>query len=286
MKSIRNIGEIAGAYNALLVDLWGCVHDGTRLYPDALPCLKMLHKLRKPVVFISNAPRRAAKAAVVLTALGVDSSLYKGVVTSGEAAFSILSVPGAIPSLSEKEMPGVYYFIGPERDADVLAGLSYVRTHRVQEADFLVNAGFGTDEQSTEDFQGLLQQAAKRRLPMACLNPDKEVVKITGERYPCAGVIAEAYEAMGGEVMYIGKPYPEIYARALDLLGAPARSHVLAIGDGLHTDVLGARNAGIASVLITGGLLGHLLHKSDEEILYWLAQADVQPDYVISALRW
>lgn len=274
---IRQLSSIKEDYDALLLDLWGCVHDGSALYPHANECLRQLKEAGKRVVFLSNAPRRAERAQVVLDALGVDRVLYEAVVTSGEVGFSLLRAEGGAST---------YYFIGPERDADVLAGLPYRAVDRVEEAGFLLNCGFGTEAQSTEDFAELLHAAVQQKLPMLCLNPDMEVVKITGERYECAGVIAREYARLGGSVRYIGKPYPEVYEHAFSLLAGVPKTRILAVGDGLHTDILGARDAGLASVLIAGGILAEAMGGGEAAMREWISRQDVQPDWVMPELRW
>lgn len=278
---LRHLSSVIPPYQALLLDLWGCVHDGTALYPGALECLERLKAHGKRVLFLSNAPRRASKAQAVLDMLGIGRDLYEAVVTSGEVGFASLKrMTKENASSSVLRHPSSYFYIGPPKDADVLHGLPYSPTPRIEDAGFLLNVGFGSEAQSAEDYAAVLRAALARNLPMLCLNPDMEVVKITGERMECAGVIAQEYERMGGQVNYYGKPYGEVYDYALLLLGLP-REAVLAVGDGLHTDILGARRAGIASVLIAGGILHH-----EPDLEAALAREGIHPDYVLPNLRW
>ncbi len=269
-QRLSRLSDIIADYDALLLDLWGVIHDGSALYPQAKACLQALKAEGKRVVFLSNAPRRLPKVVAVLDMLGVERDLYEGALSSGEAAYRALAAGEVKPGRT-------YCFIGPERDADVLNGLPFTRVDTPETADFLLNAGFGTEEQTLHDFTRLLQAAHTRGLPMLCLNPDMEVVKITGERYPCAGVIAKQYEAMGGKVTWFGKPYPAVYQLAITMLEPVAKARILAVGDGLYTDILGANNASIDSVLVTGGILqGN-----------WRARADTPaPLYVMNEMQW
>lgn len=266
---------------ALLLDLWGVVHDGSALYPGVREALAGIRAQGVRVLLVSNAPRRAHKVIAVLRQLGVADDAYEAVVSSGEVGFEYLS---------DYPMRGRnYIFIGPQRDADVLDGLDYVPVAQPADADFILNAGFGSEEQSMGDFSALLAECRTHSLPMLCLNPDREVVKISGERYPCAGVIALAYEALGGEVMWFGKPYPAIYRRCMERLQLPAEQ-VLAVGDGLLTDIAGARGQGIESALVAGGILKMELGLSGgatdrARIETHCAQLGIVPDYVIPALR-
>lgn len=293
MQFLPSLSPIANRFDAILLDLWGCLHDGSALYPGAHECLIELRKRDKKILMLSNAPRRAVKAQVVLDQLGVERHLYDGLLTSGEAGFAALA-GDRVSGIRYQEnldsrflIPDSYYFyIGPPKDADVLHGLPLSPTEQMEKAGFLLNVGFGSESHSMDEWDDVLARAAALKLPMLCLNPDMEVVKITGERFPCAGVLALAYEKLGGKVHYIGKPYPAVYEMALAKLGVP-KERVLAIGDGLHTDVLGAQNARLASALVTGGVLKQQLGNATEaKLRKHLAAQDVHPDFVLPGLKW
>src|SRR5206468_10502489 len=70
----------------------------------------------------------------------------------------------------------------------------------------------------------------------------------------CAGALADIYEALGGRVTWYGKPHPAIYAHALHRAGDPSADQVLAVGDGLQTDILGAARMGFDAVFVSGGI--------------------------------
>jgi ribonucleotide monophosphatase NagD (HAD superfamily) len=86
-----------------------------------------------------------------------------------------------------------------------------------------------------------------------CANPDLVVIH-DGRPALCAGALAEHYERIGGRVRWHGKPYPSVYDSCLALLGVAERRRILAVGDSLRTDIAGAAGAGIASLLIAGGV--------------------------------
>lgn len=272
MEPLSSISSIIPNYNAFLLDLWGVVHDGGQLYPGVRETLAVIKKTGKPVIFLSNAPRRSYRVAAVLSDLGIDSSLYSNVVSSGEAGFRYLK---------EENFPlgKRYYMIAADKDTGLLNDLSYEQVQDLKNADFILNLGFGTEEQTTEDFTPLLQNAAKLSLPMLCLNPDLEVVKISGERFPCAGAIAKSYEALGGKVKWFGKPYREVYEYSHSLLGGIDKKQILAVGDSLETDIPGAQAFGIDSVLVTGGILK--VHDISE-IKSMCADLKLHPTYIIS----
>lgn len=248
MKHLSLISDIIPDYDAFLLDLWGVVHDGSHLYPGVYETLVALREGGKKVLFLSNAPRRADKVAVVLNNLGIKPELYEHIISSGEVGFQWLQNGGA--SWGKR-----YYFIGAKKDEDLLHDLDFQRVYDLKDADFLLNLGFGTDEQTSADFLPLLQEARKISLPMLCLNPDLEVVKISGERFPCAGVLAKDYLKMGGDVTWFGKPYQNVYEHCHKLLGGIDKNKILAVGDSLETDIPGANRFGVDSVLVTGGIL-------------------------------
>lgn len=285
MKFIDHFAALAPQYDVFLLDLWGVVHDGTQIYPGAKDCLEQLHAAGKKVVFISNAPRRAHKVAGVLAGYGVQERWYEAIVSSGEAGFHALK-RGALPYGKR------YYYIGPQRDADMMDGLDFTPVPTVQECDFILNLGFGSEGEATEQFTPVLTQAAHLSKPMLCLNPDLEVVKISGERYPCAGAIAKKYEKLGGGVTYFGKPFPQVYDMAMEIVGQIPRERMLVVGDSLHHDIAGGNKAGIASALITGGLLRDLFAnlRGDDASLAALRdycqREHVTPDYAMPSFKW
>jgi len=274
MQSISDLAPIISRYDALLLDLWGVIHDGSHLYPDVKETLVALRNAHKKIIFISNAPRRVAKAAAVLEQLGVRREWYDDIITSGEIGYQWLS--------SNPEKWGKrYYYIGPSKDADILDGLDYRRSDDIKNSDFLLNVGFGTEEQCSDDWQMLFRAAHALNLPMLCLNPDMEVVKISGEVYPCAGVLAFDYEKIGGKVTYFGKPYPEVYEHCMKIFAGTPKQKILAIGDGIATDIAGATRFGVDSVLVTGGIL----KKNGGDIAALCKKYNAAPNYIIPAFQ-
>ena len=63
-----------------------------------------------------------------------------------------------------------------------------------------------------------------------------------------AGEIARTYEALGGSVSWIGKPFRAIYDAALAALDHPAPERTLCIGDSLAHDIAGGQGVGAVNV--------------------------------------
>ncbi len=273
MRPLNNFAEISANYDLFLLDLWGVVHDGTALYEGVADVLADLKQAGKTVIFISNAPRRSHKVKAVLTELGITPDLYLDAVSSGEVGFQWLA-DGKSPWGKR------YYFIGADKDADMPVGLDIVKVDDIQNADFILNLGFGSEEQTAGDYTILLQNAANLRVPMLCLNPDLEVIKISGERFACAGILAKQYEQLGGVVTSFGKPYADVYDACMKKHPAP-KSRVLAVGDSLETDIPGGQKYGVDTLLITGGILKHL---TAEQIAGECEQLELHPTYIASSL--
>ncbi|MGH6953511.1 MAG: TIGR01459 family HAD-type hydrolase [Alphaproteobacteria bacterium] len=252
---LRGVSELSQRYDGFLLDLWGVVHDGIRPYPGAVACMTALKARAKRVVLLSNAPRRAAAIEAAMTAMGVPSTAYDHVLSSGELAWQ---------ALRERRDPwhGALgrrcLHLGPERDKGLLEGLALDEVGDAEGADFVLNTGIDRDEETVADYEATLARAASCRLPMLCANPDLEVMR-GGRRVICAGALARHYEGLGGAVAYHGKPYPAAYRSALDLLGIDDRARIVAIGDSVRTDVAGAAQAGLDAVLVTGGIHSHEL---------------------------
>ncbi len=250
---LPGLASLMADYDGCILDVWGVMHQGGPAYPEALGCLRHLRAAGKRVVFLSNAPRLCGQVERVLNGKGVDPALYDAVVASGDAARRALADPALIPF---ERLGARYHLLGPPGSDDVLEGLDYAAAD-VAQADFLLGIGLDDGRNTVEDHEPILQAAVARDLPMVCVNPDLLVIRL-GDQEPCAGALAARYEAIGGRVRHYGKPYADVYDLALAKLElAPVR--VLAVGDGLGTDIAGANAAGLDSLLITGGLLADAL---------------------------
>lgn len=251
IKSFNKTSQIIDNYDAFLIDLWGVIHDGLVIYPGVNDCLKQIKAAGKKVIFLSNAPRRASKAAEGLKRVGVEDGLYDHIITSGEVAFEYAST---YPTNLGKN----FYMIGPDRDNGLFDGLEYQSTPP-EKADFVVVTGFENDESTLAEKLPELQECLKHNLPLICVNPDMVVVRQTGARALCAGVIAQEYKKMGGKISQFGKPHKSVYEKCFSLLDGIDKSRIAAIGDNLDTDIKGAVNEGIDSYLIAGGILAENL---------------------------
>jgi HAD superfamily hydrolase (TIGR01459 family) len=227
-----------------LLDVWGVLIDGERPYPGALACLVEIRARGGRVILISNVTDTSAGLGARLTALGVQPSLYDHCVTAGDHTRAGLGTTRWHGALG-----GRYLHVGERAGAALLDGLPYAPVRDVGAADFLFvthDAGAGARE---EVYGSVLPRALDAGLPMVCANPDVMVTRLDGRRITRAGALAREYASRGGAVHYFGKPEPSFYDALPGLAGVPRRD-VIAIGDGLDTDVAGALGAGIAAYLV------------------------------------
>ena len=261
MKLISGIKEISSNYSHFIFDVWGVIHDGTNAYPKAVEAIRFLRKQGKKICFLSNAPRRASKVADVLKKFGITPDLYDFILTSGEATFLNLQKN---QHENFKKFGQKYFYIGPQKDIDLLNGLNYQQAEEAAVADFVINTGFEDENSQLAEKLPQMLEAKKFNLPMICVNPDLIVVKQNGVEMICAGALAAEYQRHGGEVFYFGKPFLAVYKMVCEIFGEGNKAKFLAIGDGLETDIRGANDFGIDSILISGGILANQL-----EIKFW-----------------
>jgi HAD superfamily hydrolase (TIGR01459 family) len=258
LQLLPNITKIADKYDYFILDVWGVIHDGSHTYEGVVERLKHLRQLGKKICFLSNAPRRSSKVAGVLKNFGINEDLYDFIITSGEATYLFLHQneidPNHLKNLTNHDVHDKYFYIGPSKDADLLNGLGYKPSQNANEASFVVATGFDNETSTLEEKLPQLLEAKKHNLPMICVNPDLIVVKQNGSQSICAGLLALEYQKMGGKVVYFGKPYSLVYEQVFQLFSNPNKTKVLAIGDGLETDILGANQNGIDSAFVAGGV--------------------------------
>ena len=252
---IDGLAEIAGRFDGMLIDQFGVIHDGQKLYPGTLRVLNELKARGIPVAVMTNSGKRAATNHQRLVKMGVPRDCFVDAVSSGEVAFQSIAVNTA-------------YLIGKDGEDYGFTGITFVDDPR--EAEVILILGSNAPATSLEQYRELLRGLT---LPAICCNPDKLMLTPQG-LIPAPGAIAQAYENLGGKVTWIGKPYPAIYEHAARRIGNPRR--ILCIGDSVEHDVAGGRNAGFATLLVMTGVSAGLEP----------ANLDPQPDTWMEAFTW
>jgi HAD superfamily hydrolase (TIGR01459 family) len=264
VKTIAGVGRLADAYDGFILDLWGVLYDGGKVFPHALDAMARLRKRGARLVILSNGPRRAAAVAARIAAAGIPADSYDGVMSSGEEAWQLLRDPGGDAWYRSRGRR--CFFLGPDGDREMLDGLDIEKAATAAEADFILDLGPLDPNHTIADYDSMLAEAAARRVPMICANPDLVVHRL-GKVEICAGTMAERYEELGGFVRWHGKPHPSVYKSSLALMPGMDTARILAVGDSFRTDIRGANGAGLDSLLVTHGI-----HRGD------LCHADGTPD--------
>ncbi len=248
---ISGLAEIADQYDVILSDVWGVIHNGREAFPAACSALERFQSERGPVVLISNSPRPSSDVVHQLRGLKVPDTAWSGFVTSGDATREEL----------KRRAPGPAWGVGPARDGPLYEGTGVELCETPEEAAFVSCTGPFDDEKDTpEDYRERFELCVKRGLAMVCANPDR-VVQRGSKLIYCAGALADLYEELGGTVAMCGKPYAPIYAATLaeaeKRLGRPLDlTRVLAIGDGIPTDILGANRQKLDVLFVANGIHG------------------------------
>jgi HAD superfamily hydrolase (TIGR01459 family) len=247
-RALAGLSEISHHYDAALCDVWGVVHNGIAAYPSAVAALVEYRKRGGRLVFITNAPRPSAPIVKMLDRMGVPREAYDAIVSSGDATRVMIA-----PYRGK-----VIHHVGPPTEDDALyEGLGVIRGP-AEEAEAVVVTDLDTDDDTPDMYNDRVSIWLKRGLPLICANPDR-VVEHGDKLIYCGGALADLYEARGGKVLMAGKPYRPIYDEAFRLAEAAAarkldKSRVVAIGDSVRTDAMGASQFGVDLLFITGSI--------------------------------
>lgn len=288
VQIINTLADIGLNYDVVYCDLWGCLHNGKVAYPAAIAALQDFRRGGGKVVLLTNAPRPAKFVAESLKRMDVPDDAWDAIVSSGDAAQDAMfagAVGYKIWAIAPDKDDGFFDEVPPEwQDATPIQRVP------LEEAEGIVVTGpFDEDNDKAEDYRPQFLFAKQKGLKLLCANPDI-IVDFGDRRIICAGALAEYYEAMDGEALYFGKPHPPIYDLARRKLKLDDDARILAIGDGIATDILGAEAEGIDSLFVTGGLahdqFGPDVENPDQARLgHWLDQQTRNPTYAIGRLR-
>jgi HAD-superfamily class IIA hydrolase, TIGR01459 len=279
-RRLESLEELDPSHDVILCDVWGVVHNGVAPFPLAVDALRRARSRGKTVVLVTNSPRPADGVIRQFATIGVARDCWDDIVTSGDVTRSLVA-----------EGPRNLFFLGPERDRSLVKGLD-VALVDIPEAEGVLCTGLFDDETETpDDYADMLARFHARDLPFICANPDQVVER--GDRIIyCAGALASAYARLGGSTRIAGKPHAPIYAEALrrveTLRGPFDRARVVAIGDGISTDIRGALDNGLDAVFVARGI--HAVeyyadgHVDEARLDAFLARESAVPAYWVDGL--
>jgi len=270
-KNLDNAGlrSILADYDVFYIDLWGVIHDGIKLHTNAIQALEEISKAKKNYVLLTNAPRPNKTVKRFLEKMGMNEKIREKVYSSGEAALSYLK---------KNYLNKKFYHVGPIRDFDLFVEFENNKEKNINESSYLLCTGLFEDrDEDLNYYKELFKGNLGKK--MVCTNPDL-IVDRGNKRELCAGSVALVFEKMGGEVIYFGKPYPEVYNQSID----NKNKKVLSIGDNLNTDIKGANLLNYDSLLISNGVHKNEIKKEGIEIVSKKYEAVV--NFIQTELRW
>ncbi len=278
---IHGLSQIASQFNGILCDVWGVLHNGVTVFPAAVDALEAYRRdYGGPVVLITNAPRPSQEIEYFLNQLGVPRHCYDMIVSSGDV------VQADLRALEHAKV----FHIGRSENHGLFHGVNFEFT-APEDAEIIVCSGFNDRSvEEPEDYRSRFEGYLKLGLPLICANPD--IVAEKGDKLVwCAGALARLYSEMGGHVIITGKPYSPIYEMACTKLDALAgrsfeKTEILAIGDGLPTDIKGANAQGIPSLFLTDGIHAADLAGDAEAVHRMLENEGLQTHSFMGRLSW
>ncbi|WP_341862271.1 TIGR01459 family HAD-type hydrolase [Gymnodinialimonas sp. 57CJ19] len=286
---IDTLADISDKYDTVFCDLWGCLHDGISAFDEAVEALRAFKAGGGTVLLLTNSPRPRANVATQLDQIGVPRDCWDVIATSGDSA-RVAMLTGAV---GQK----VWHIGEPHEDAffapmDLLDDTVDITRVPLDEAEGIVCTGPFDPFADPAEMRPQFLLAKTRGLKLLCANPDI-VVDRGDERIWCAGALAQLYTEMGGESLYFGKPHPPIYdlarRRLVQMGKATPDDRILAIGDGIITDVPGGIGENIDTLYITGGLAreetGTTRQPDPAKLAEHLTKAQMEPTYSIGMLR-
>ena len=265
----EGFSSIVGNYQLFYIDLWGVIHNGIKLNKEAVNTLRQISKMKKDYVLLTNAPRPNSSVKNFLEKMGLDKEIREHVFTSGEAALNYLK---------ENFLDKTFFHIGPPRDFDLFKDFEKNKSKNIEKSEYILCTGlFDDHDKDLTYYKDLLKSHLKKK--MICTNPDL-VVDRGNKREFCAGSVAMVFEKMGGEVVYFGKPYPEVYNQSID----NKNKKILSIGDNLNTDIKGANLLNYDSLIISNGI--HKLEIEQNGIEKTSKSYEAICNYIQSELKW
>ena len=265
-KGLRSIAE---NYDIFYIDLWGVIHNGINLHKNAIEALEQITKAKKQFVLLTNAPRPNKTVKSFLEKMGMSKEIREKVYSSGEAALSYLK---------KNLLDDKFYHLGPTRDFDLFLNFKKNKIVDIKKSSYLLCTGlFEKHGEDLNYYKELFKEHINKK--MICTNPDL-IVDRGDKRELCAGSVALVFKEMGGEVIYFGKPFPEVYNQSID----NKEKRVLSIGDNLNTDIKGANNLNYDSLIISNGVHKNEIEKDGIDIVS--KKYEVVVNFIQEEFKW
>ena len=265
----EGLRSIVDNYHLFYIDLWGVIHNGIQLHKKAINTLREISKKNKNYVLLTNAPRPNSAVKKFLEKMGMDEDIRDHVFTSGEAALNYLK---------KNFLDKTFFHVGPPRDFDLFKDFKNNKITSIEKSEYILCTGLFDDfDNDLKFYKNLFEKNIEKK--MICTNPDL-IVDRGNKRELCAGSVAMVFEKMGGDVVYFGKPYPEVYNQSID----NKNKKILSIGDNLNTDIKGANLLNYDSLIISNGI--HKKEINENGIEETARSYETICNYIQSELKW
>lgn len=270
-RPVDGLGALAAGFDVFLLDAFGVLNVGEGAIPGAVDAVRRLQRQGKRVMVLTNAATFPAEAALQkYRALGFDFG-PRDVVSSRDALAQGMAETGSlewgVAATAESRvsaLPGRTFLLDDDVRGFVRAG-GFV---------LLSSAGWSARRQEM-----LVAALRDRPRPVLVGNPDIVAPREDGLSLEPGHFAHQVAQATDVRPNFFGKPFANIYALALARLGRVDRGRVLAVGDTLHTDVLGGAAAGLRTALVTDhGLFAGL------DVAPFIARSAIRPDFILPSI--
>lgn len=249
---IDSLAEALDSFDVVALDQFGVLHNGSVCYAAAGEAMRMLRARGKEIVILSNSGKRADLNLKRIEKMGLPGETIAQVVTSGEALWqdineSRIRVAGRPPKC-------LYPICGHPDDPQIWASGSAVEIADEinPSCDAVLLMGL-PDDTGEMDYDTTLRRALEFELPLICSNPDKTSPRV-GRFVMSPGALADRYAAMGGEVLWYGKPHAPVFQAVMRWRPELPPDRFLVVGDSLEHDIAGGQNVGFKTALVRGGI--------------------------------
>jgi HAD superfamily hydrolase (TIGR01459 family) len=260
--------NIINQYDFFIFDIWGTIHDGQNFIPHAKEFIDAVKDAGKQYALLSNVPRPLSVVQHKLQSLGLNIENER-IITSGDFF---------LHECANGNLTGKVYVVGQSLNTDLLAHANVEEALNPSDASYILYLAFADDESQIYAFKQELQVLLQYKLPFVCVNPDITVYHGDKLRY-CQGYFAKFYESIGGDVLYFGKPHKKIYDHLFEKFPID-KTRAIMVGDSLSTDIKGANDSEIDSILVLTGL-----HKDERNVANLLKLSTSIPTYILSDLK-
>lgn len=290
-KFCQGISDISDSYTGFIIDTWGVLHHGEKIFESAIECLKELKARNKFVLLMSNSEMDSAQTALDLKKFGLPDGYYNQILTSGELLRQgiLKQTEGAFAGLGNS-----CFLIGGDRSRSFLKDLDVDLVDRIEKDTFLFISGWDELTQDISAYEDILREAVRKSIKVLCVNPDGRAMQ--NIHFSTGGaLIAKRLQELGGVVQMIGKPYKPIYHHAIKILhdNDIYPGQTVMVGDSMGHDIIGGALVNMDTCLIKNGVHGPVFKAADSpagvnKILNNLVSQynSIRPTYLVDRLKW